>query len=65
MLCQFDYGEIAAPNSPFDVVETYSDGIGFVAGRAASAPGAAAATSSANSFLHLHHFTSFIDGELM
>lgn len=63
MFSQFDDGEIAAPDGPFDVVETYSDWVGFVAGSTAlAATGTTTATSSTDSsFLHLHHLRSFIE----
>lgn len=60
MLSQFDNSEISASNSSFDVVETHSDMIGFVAGRASSV--ASIATTTATYLFHLHHLnTSFIE----
>lgn len=56
MLSQFDDGEIAASNSPFDVIETNSDGIGLAAGCApSSAAVATIAVCSVTSLFHLHH----------
>ncbi len=60
MLSQFDNSEISASNSSFDVVETHSDMICFVAGRASSV--ASIATTTATYLFHLHHLnTSFIE----
>lgn len=68
MFSQFDDSEIAASDGPFDVVETYSDGIRFVAGRLFSSTattGTTTATCSASSFLHLHHLTSFMEVSML
>ncbi len=59
MLSQFDDSEISASNSSFDVVETHSDMIGFVAGCASSV---ASIATTATYLFHLHHLNlSFIE----